>query len=87
MQKKTKKVTLKEIAEYLGVWDLKMTDGASGTMYTARSRNMPSSAPRHRVFIAWDKKHLREIARGLFEDEYGIDNGKQISDQCTGEQG
>jgi hypothetical protein len=72
----TKKVTLKEIAKYLGVDDLKITNGASGTMYTARSRN--TAHDRSRVFIAWDKKQLRGIARGLFEDDEGRDNGRQI---------
>ena len=72
----TKKATRKEIAKYLGVDDLKITDGTGGTMYTARSRN--TAHDRSRVFIAWDKKHLREIARGLFEDAEGRDNGRQI---------
>lgn len=76
MATNTKKVTLKQIAEYLNVDDLKITDGSSGTMYTARSRN--TAHDRHRIFVAWDKKYLRKIARGLFEDENGIDNGKQI---------
>ena len=71
----TEKVTLKEIAEYLGQEDLRITNSAiSGTMYTARG----AVKGERRIFIAWDKKHLREIARGLFEDPDGIDNGKQI---------
>ena len=54
MATNTKKVTLKQIAEYLNVDDLKITDGSSGTMYTARSRN--TAHDRHRIFVAWDKK-------------------------------
>lgn len=69
-----KKITLKEIGEYLGVKDLRLTHyPSSGDMYTARNR--AGWGPR--IFVAWDKKHLRIVARGLFEDE-NCDNGKEI---------
>ncbi|MFA5745663.1 MAG: hypothetical protein WCX79_00090 [Candidatus Paceibacterota bacterium] len=58
MTGKTQKHTIKEIARYLGVKDLKLTDGTSGTMYTAKNR--AGHGPR--IFIAWDRKHLNEIA-------------------------
>lgn len=58
---KIKKLTLKKIAEFLNVDDLKMTDGLSGKMYTAKSRN--TAHDRHRIFLAWDRKQLEEMIR------------------------
>ena len=52
------KHTLKEIGEYLGVRDLKLTTYTiSGSMYTAKNR----AGHGFRIFIAWDRKHLGEI--------------------------
>ena len=48
------KYTLKQIADIIGVKDLKLTHDASGSIYTAKNR--AGCGPR--IFIAWDRAHL-----------------------------
>jgi len=54
MKNRSKKYTLAQIAEIIGVKDLKLTHDIGGSMYTAKNR--AGYGPR--IFIAWDRAHL-----------------------------